>query len=101
LCFSGIFSFFLVGLALDFNLDFFNHWLDYLLGNNWLVDDNRLLQYDLWRLLNDLGLFRRFHQNRFRNDWSSGLRIDDLRLANFGLGFYLADFDVELEFAIG
>ena len=84
---------------MDFNLNFFNHWLDNLLSKNWFVDDNRLLQNDLWRLLNDLGFFGRFHQNRFRNGWNSGM--DDRRLGNFGLGLDLADFDVELEFAIG
>lgn len=45
-----------------------------------------------------MGVFRSFHHNRLRNEWNS--LIDDLRLENLGLGLDLADFDVELDFAV-
>jgi len=98
LCFCGIFSFFLIRLAFNFNLDFFNHRLNNLLGNDRLADDNWLLHVEIGRLPNALGVFRRFHHNRLRNEWNSW--IDDLRLENLGLGLDLADFDVELDFAV-
>lgn len=45
-----------------------------------------------------MGVFRSFHHNRLINEWIS--LIDDLRLENLGLGLDLADFDVELDFAV-
>lgn len=98
MCFCGIFSFFLIRLAFNFNLDFFNHRLNNLLGNDRLAEDNWLLHNELRRLPNTLGVFRSFHHNRLRNEWNS--LIDDLRLENLGLGLDLADFDVELDFAV-